>query len=46
MSVKSCFIRGSVIRYVHVPAAHVDVDLLQDASRAEAKQAKETAIKH
>lgn len=43
MCVKNCFIRGSVVRYVHVPAKHVAADLLQDASRTEAKHAKETA---
>ncbi|KAL1925035.1 uncharacterized protein VTP21DRAFT_4689 [Calcarisporiella thermophila] len=36
MSVKSCFIRGSVVRYVHIPAAAVDTTLLQDAARKEA----------
>eukprot|EP01126_Amoeba_proteus_P017075 TRINITY_DN1807_c0_g1_i2.p1 TRINITY_DN1807_c0_g1~~TRINITY_DN1807_c0_g1_i2.p1 ORF type:complete len:104 (+),score=20.33 TRINITY_DN1807_c0_g1_i2:95-406(+) len=41
MCVKNCFIRGSVIRYVHVPKDQVAVDLLQDASRTEAKHAKE-----
>lgn len=35
-SVKSCFIRGSVVRYVQLPADEVDVQLLQDASRKEA----------
>lgn len=42
MCVKNCFIRGSVVRYVHVPANHVATDLLQDASRTEAKHAKES----
>eukprot|EP01127_Copromyxa_protea_P007317 TRINITY_DN17230_c0_g1_i1.p1 TRINITY_DN17230_c0_g1~~TRINITY_DN17230_c0_g1_i1.p1 ORF type:complete len:100 (-),score=18.89 TRINITY_DN17230_c0_g1_i1:30-329(-) len=42
MCVKNCFIRGSVVRYVHVPASHVATDLLQDASRTEAKHAKES----
>lgn len=36
MSVKNCFIRGSVIRYVQVPEESVDTDLLQDAARREA----------
>ena len=35
-SVKNCFIRGSVIRYVQVPKSVVDTDLLQDAARKEA----------
>ncbi|KAJ0345195.1 hypothetical protein KNSL1_008681 [Colletotrichum chrysophilum] len=32
-SVKNVFIRGSVVRYVHLPANHVDVPLLEDATR-------------
>lgn len=35
MSIKSCFIRGSVIRYIHLPAEEVDTHLLQDAARKE-----------
>ncbi|KAJ3129094.1 U6 snRNA-associated Sm-like protein LSm2 [Physocladia obscura] len=35
MSVKNCFIRGSVIRYVQLPAAAIDTELLQDATRRE-----------
>ncbi|KAF8384282.1 gut-2 [Pristionchus pacificus] len=35
LSVKNCFIRGSVVRYVHLPAEHVDTQLLQDATRKE-----------
>lgn len=38
LSCKSCFIRGSVVRYVHLPAHEVDTDLLQDGCRREAKQ--------
>ena len=38
-SVTTVFIRGSVIRYVHVPAAACDTELLQDASRKEAMEA-------
>ncbi|KAL8281940.1 hypothetical protein RB600_005412 [Gaeumannomyces tritici] len=30
------FIRGSVVRYIHLPGAHVDVPLLEDATRREA----------
>ncbi|KAF4551022.1 U6 snRNA-associated Sm-like protein LSm2 [Elsinoe fawcettii] len=37
-SVKNVFIRGSVVRYVHLPAAAVDVPLLEDATRREAAQ--------
>ncbi|OAA32765.1 small nuclear ribonucleoprotein LSM2 [Moelleriella libera RCEF 2490] len=41
-SVKTVFIRGSVVRYVHLPAASVDTQLLEDATRREAaaQQAK------
>ncbi|KAI1252877.1 U6 snRNA-associated Sm-like protein LSm2 [Eutypa lata] len=35
-SVKNVFIRGSVVRYVHLPASAVDVPLLEDATRREA----------
>eukprot|EP00949_MAST-11_sp_MAST-11-sp1_P002995 g2995.t1 len=37
-SAKTCFIRGSVVRYVQVPRNEVDTDLLQDACRAEQAQ--------
>ncbi|EGD73644.1 LSM domain-containing protein [Salpingoeca rosetta] len=36
VSVKNCFIRGSVIRYIQLPPEHVDTQLLQDATRREA----------
>lgn len=36
LSVKTCFIRGSVVRYVQLPSEEIDVTLLQDASRKEA----------
>ncbi|KAL7792982.1 like-Sm domain-containing protein [Trichoderma ceciliae] len=41
-SVKNVFIRGSVVRYVHLPAASVDTQLLEDATRREsaAQQAR------
>lgn len=32
-SVKNVFIRGSVVRYVHLPSAAVDTALLEDATR-------------
>jgi U6 snRNA-associated Sm-like protein LSm2 len=35
-SVKVVFVRGSVIRYVHIPKDAVDTDLLQDAATKEA----------
>lgn len=33
MSVKNCFIRGSVVRYVQIPTGAVDTQLLEDATR-------------
>ncbi|KAL1921416.1 uncharacterized protein VTP21DRAFT_11132 [Calcarisporiella thermophila] len=46
ISVKNCFIRGSVVRYVQMPAAAVDTALLQDAARREAtQQHQQTAAK-
>ncbi|KAK7403376.1 U6 snRNA-associated Sm-like protein LSm2 [Neonectria magnoliae] len=41
-SVKNVFIRGSVVRYVHLPGSSVDTQLLEDATRREAaaQQAK------
>ncbi|TPX08805.1 uncharacterized protein E0L32_009745 [Thyridium curvatum] len=38
-AVKNVFIRGSVVRYVHLPASAVDVPLLEDATRREAANA-------
>ncbi|KAG5458234.1 MAG: hypothetical protein BJ554DRAFT_1579 [Olpidium bornovanus] len=38
MAVKNGFIRGSVVRYVHIPAQAVDTALLQDAARRESQQ--------
>ena len=35
-SVRNCFIRGSVVRYVQLPKDAVDVDILHDATRREA----------
>jgi len=31
------FIRGSVVRYVHLPVSAVDTQLLEDATRREAE---------
>jgi len=39
LAVKSVFVRGSVVRYVHLPGAAVDVGLLEDATRREASNA-------
>lgn len=35
LSVKNCFIRGSVVRYIQLPGDEVDTQLLQDAARKE-----------
>ncbi|PWN21705.1 Sm-like ribonucleo protein [Microstroma glucosiphilum] len=40
LALKSAFIRGSVVRYVHVPAGAVDTQLLEDATRREASSGK------
>ncbi|GKU93098.1 hypothetical protein SLEP1_g6726 [Rubroshorea leprosula] len=37
LSVRNCFIRGSVARYVQLPPEGVDVELLHDATRREAQ---------
>ncbi|KAF1959232.1 hypothetical protein CC80DRAFT_545607 [Byssothecium circinans] len=39
-STRDMFIRGSVIRYVHLPSAAVDTALLEDATRREAEAVK------
>lgn len=33
LALKSAFIRGSVVRFVHIPAGAVDTQLLEDATR-------------
>jgi U6 snRNA-associated Sm-like protein LSm2 len=38
-SVRNAFIRGSVVRYVVLPPAGVDTELLHDATRREARGA-------
>mmetsp|Transcript_14401 Transcript_14401/g.36461 ORF Transcript_14401/g.36461 Transcript_14401/m.36461 type:complete len:95 (+) Transcript_14401:915-1199(+) len=38
-SLRNCFIRGSVVRYISLSKSDVDVALLQDASRREAMKA-------
>eukprot|EP00894_Picocystis_sp_ML_P002732 jgi/Pico_ML_1/53249/g3823.t1 len=37
LSVKNCFIRGSVVRYVQLPPEGVDEEALHDATRREAR---------
>ncbi|KAJ8549076.1 hypothetical protein K7X08_032783 [Anisodus acutangulus] len=43
-SVRNCFIRGSVVRYVQLPPDGVDIELLHDATRREARAVMNTAI--
>lgn len=38
LSVKNCFVRGSVVRYVQLPVDDIDVTLLQDATRKAASK--------
>eukprot|EP01130_Rhizamoeba_saxonica_P011655 TRINITY_DN4851_c0_g2_i1.p1 TRINITY_DN4851_c0_g2~~TRINITY_DN4851_c0_g2_i1.p1 ORF type:complete len:105 (-),score=19.24 TRINITY_DN4851_c0_g2_i1:46-360(-) len=40
MSVKNCFIRGSVVRYVQLPRDQIQLKLLQDTARIEADRLK------
>jgi U6 snRNA-associated Sm-like protein LSm2 len=39
-AVKTCFIRGSVVRYIQLPKDSVDTQLLQDSARVEAREAR------
>mmetsp|Transcript_20372 Transcript_20372/g.36346 ORF Transcript_20372/g.36346 Transcript_20372/m.36346 type:complete len:94 (+) Transcript_20372:308-589(+) len=39
ISVRNCFIRGSVVRFVQLPKDSVDVEILHDATRREARGA-------
>ncbi|XP_066842729.1 LOW QUALITY PROTEIN: U6 snRNA-associated Sm-like protein LSm2 [Anser cygnoides] len=41
LSVRNCFVRGSVVRYVQLPADEVDAQLLGDAARKEALTQKQ-----
>ena len=34
-AMNNCFIRGSVVRFIQIPAAEVDTELLQDAAMKE-----------
>jgi len=36
-AVTSCFVRGSVVRYIHLPKDKVDTQLLQDSARRAAR---------
>lgn len=37
VSLKNCFVRGSVVRYIHMNKAAVDVEQLETSCRKEAK---------
>ncbi|KAJ2072386.1 U6 snRNA-associated Sm-like protein LSm2, partial [Coemansia sp. S100] len=41
LSVKNCFVRGSVVRYVQLSPPTVDTALLQDAARREAQSTQQ-----
>lgn len=40
LAVKNVFIRGSVVRYIQIPASEVDVQLLQDSCRKDSQSGK------
>merc|ERR1739845_293876 len=40
LSIKNAFVRGSVVRYVQLPADEIDTQLLQDSARKESTQVK------
>ncbi|KAL7677886.1 hypothetical protein ACOME3_004117 [Neoechinorhynchus agilis] len=42
---KTCFIRGSVVRFVQLPADDVECDVLQDACRKEIGNVSDTVSK-
>ncbi|ANQ08777.1 Uncharacterized protein PCOAH_00029590 [Plasmodium coatneyi] len=41
LSIKSCFVRGSVVRYVFLPSKEIDVEKLHHMCRKEAKMTSE-----
>ncbi|OEH77798.1 u6 snRNA-associated sm family protein lsm2 [Cyclospora cayetanensis] len=45
LSVRSCFIRGSAVRYVHLQPADVDLAALRDLCREENRAAQESKQK-
>lgn len=44
MAVKNAFIRGSVVRFVHLRKDDVNIDMLQDSARLEQKQVTEEQL--
>jgi len=45
VSLKNCFIRGSVVRYIHITPDAVNVEKLQDDCRREAKTERASRTK-
>lgn len=41
LGVENLFLRGSTVRYIHLPSDHVDLQLLQDATRRAHKATKQ-----
>ena len=41
VSLKNCFIRGSVVRYIHMDSKAVTIDALEDSCRREAKNERD-----
>ncbi|GAW81354.1 U6 snRNA-associated Sm-like protein LSm4 [Plasmodium gonderi] len=41
LSIKSCFVRGSVVRYVFLPSKEIDIEKLHHMCRKEAKMISE-----
>lgn len=37
LSVRNCFVRGSVVRYVQLPQSAVDTEILHESTRREAR---------
>eukprot|EP01060_Flectonema_neradi_P012656 TRINITY_DN19418_c0_g1_i1.p1 TRINITY_DN19418_c0_g1~~TRINITY_DN19418_c0_g1_i1.p1 ORF type:complete len:102 (+),score=23.81 TRINITY_DN19418_c0_g1_i1:193-498(+) len=44
-AVKTCFIRGSTIRFMQLPPGEVDKDILIEATKREQQQQKQAEVK-
>lgn len=42
VSLKNCFIRGSVVRYIHLKQNSINIEQLEDSCRREAKTEKQS----
>ena len=42
VSLKNCFIRGSVVRYIHMKPNAINIEQLEDSCRREAKNEKQS----